>query len=55
MIVKTGAFMPHKGSVSVFRTINLTEDEIWDIGINKIEATRSDGRSLKARGDTFVH
>ena len=47
--VKHAAFMPHKGEVSVFRVSNLSENDIWDIGVNHVGAMR--GKSPKSRAD----
>ena len=50
------AFIPSKKetprSLSVFRTKDLTDRQIWDTGIEEVESKRD--RSLKARGDTIV-
>lgn len=51
--VKTAAFIPRDGEVSVFRTLGLNEDEIWDIGNNHVAPLSN--RKLKARGDTAVN
>lgn len=51
--MKHAAFMPHKGEVSVFRISNLSEKDIWDIGINHVGVMRG-GNPPKARADIFV-
>lgn len=48
--VKYNALLPNsKGETSVYRIINLTRNEIWDIGQRYVAERR--GRTLRARGD----
>lgn len=49
-IVKYPAFIPHKGEVSVFKTENISETEIWEIGKNVVAPSRLPN-TLKARAD----
>ncbi|MFW6137801.1 MAG: hypothetical protein ACOC7U_01375 [Spirochaetota bacterium] len=51
-IVKTGAFIPNEGKVSVFRIKGLKEKQIWEIG-EKVGLSRKP--SLKGRGDIIVN
>lgn len=49
--MKYGAYMPApNGETSVFRTSNLSDGEIWDIGYKYVAEPSM--RSLYARGDT---
>lgn len=49
--MKYAAYLPaSNGETSVYRTSGLTEEEIWEIGQEKV--AKPSGRSLHARGDT---
>ena len=48
--MKYGAYLPApNGEVSVYRTLNLSEKEIWDIGHEYV--AKPSNRNLYARGD----
>lgn len=53
--VKAAAFLPAgDGTTSVFRTSEVAEEGIWDIGVNHVETIRRQKNpkiTLKARGD----
>lgn len=56
--VTAAAFLPDRsGETSVFRTRQLTDTRIWDIGVAHVEASRKEKNpkiSLKARGDILA-
>ena len=43
-----------KGEASVYRTSNLSNLEIWGIGIEYVEKKRKDKKKLQARADIVV-
>lgn len=47
--VKYNAFVPHKKEVSVYKTDNIDEREIWRIGKQFVATVR--GKEIKARAD----
>lgn len=50
-IVKYGAYLPAEdGKASIFRTTDLDEQDIWEIGWEFV--AKPTGRTLRARGDT---
>lgn len=51
--VKPDAFMPRDGKTSVFRTADLTEDRIWELG-DRIGAFRTPSLTANFRGDIQI-
>lgn len=53
--VKYRAFLPAKdGHTSVYRTNNLDEHRIWQIGADYVEAKRTDGKEIAAKGSLLA-
>ncbi|MEW8660078.1 MAG: hypothetical protein AB2603_17300 [Candidatus Thiodiazotropha endolucinida] len=53
--VKHGAYMPAPdGNASVYRTSEITEQGIWDLGVEYVEKKRKDGKKIKARADIIA-
>lgn len=49
---KYGAFLPAEdGDLSVYRTHNLSEEDIWELDRVFVTGQRTDGKVSKARGD----
>ncbi len=54
LTLKANAFVPHPyEELSVTRLIEITEDEIWEVG-NHIAAARTPPRTLRGRGDVLA-
>tara|TARA_R110002072_G_scaffold534_2_gene3619 strand:+ start:151119 stop:151520 length:402 start_codon:yes stop_codon:yes gene_type:complete len=55
--VKYNAFKPprkYPDEVSVYDVSNLSDESIWQMGIEGVESVRSDNKKIKARGDISV-
>ena len=51
--VKTGAFMPvpSTGETSVYLTKDVSDKDIWCLGLKYVEPQRVDRKKIRARGD----